>query len=178
MNKPYKDGNFWRGESQDWEIARYGEAEDGKGDLILNTLSKIIDDEDASDFTVKAIHECYLLLKAGKRWPDRMNQEMDAKHWLHWKWSKLLYKLKLIKHVKYRPQKGMTRDPFILFYAVQMFYYGVIKFRVKLPIWLFTPTYVIWRWGLEHSHKKAYVERLRYYKHLANVMNYEAQIGK
>jgi len=142
----YKDGFFWRKPSPQWEIANYGVAVDGKGDLIFNTCTKIIEDKEDSWWTHEAIWSCMMLLEERERWPDRMNQLIDATNWFQWKWSQLLWKLNIRKAVMYRPQKNMTRDGYIAYFTCRvMFKYNSVFIEsLKIPWYLYRPH--IWAW--------------------------------
>ena len=145
----YKDGYYWRKQSPGWELDDYGDVPDGKGDLISRTMSRIIEQDDKSNWAYDALFSCGVLLDFRKRWPDTMNQEMDAKNWFEWKWSQYRFKRGKVKHVKYRPQGNMTRDPYTYFYAccVHLDKLDYIK-DVTIPFHLYTPTVWLWRKSL------------------------------
>ena len=120
----FQEGNFWRGRNSD--------GSNGMGDLIYNTLVKIIYHQDTSDWAIKALEACHALLKAHKRWPDYMNDHpMVAKTWAARAVNRILNKIKrwgrrkniaiidkIIKEWKpFRYQGRMTRDPYTAFYA-------------------------------------------------------------
>lgn len=160
MRNWFKDGYFWR---------HPGSA--NAGDLIYNTMSRIIDMQDKSDWAHTALDYCILLLFERKRWPYRLNQDNTAKNWFQWKWSKLL------KNGKYtRPQGNMTRDPFIATITCCLFLdrWEHIE-AIKLPIHLYTPKTWRWRRRLIKDNRKQYVQRLSYMKATAVRMNYLRQ---
>ena len=111
--KWYKQGYFWRRKTSD--------GSDGKGDLIYNTCTKILQDEDMSTWALWAFCYCGVLLKDGKRWPDSLNEGDDAESWLeriiHQRINKLFNK----QILPFRYQRRMTRDPYIAFYALAIF---------------------------------------------------------
>lgn len=72
-----------------WQKRKYGFYPHGKGDVIFRSLLHAIATQD-----IFIIHECAFLLHNKKRWPDNMNDELDH---------------------KYRSQKSMTRDPYIMY---------------------------------------------------------------
>ena len=131
----YKDGPFWRKASPGWEVRKYGMEVNGKGDLIFNTLDKIIRDGDTSEWAHMSLKACKDLLINRKRWLDRMNQSCDANTYFEWYVSRIRYKLGIKSiwyewrekidgyipveelRVLYRPQSDMTRDPYIAFYT-------------------------------------------------------------
>lgn len=174
MSEFYKENHFYRKKSSDYENMVYGQIVDSKGDLIFNTLSKIIDDNDTSEWARLAFMMCGGLLECRMRWPHCMNQPNDSKNWIQWRWSQALRRLNIRKTEMYRPQKSITRDPFY------PFFYLCIKFgrkdlikEVTLPFYLYRRE--IWRWRrrLIKDNSPDYVKRLRYYRNKANVLNYE-----
>lgn len=95
-----KDGKWYRGPKKGWEKDKYGFDPWGLSDLIYNNLRKIIEDGDKSVWAYKVFDQCTVLLINGKRWPDDLNPPKiytDSK--------------------KYRRQKSITRDPWVLYYA-------------------------------------------------------------
>lgn len=136
----YKDGYFWRKHSPDWEMKKYGFDVNGKGDLIFNTMNKIIMDKDRSDWAHDAHYMCKLLLMDGKRWPGRMNHKYDAKTMREYRKSK-----RASNHKLYRPQHNMTRDPYIAWMraCIDLDQRHMIE-DVKIPIKLFMPN--VWAW--------------------------------
>ncbi len=172
----YKDSCYWRNKSLDWEVANYGEPVNGKGDLISNTMMRIIEQGDKSSWAYNSLMYCQNLLRNRKRWPDRMNQNIDAKSSIQWRWSKQMQKLEVNKTVKYRPQHHMTRDGFIytICCAVHLDRIDIIK-KVRIPWYLYRPSVFAWRrylikpnkwsefWyklGIKIPAKRDYVKRL------------------
>lgn len=141
----YTDGVFWRKPSPQWEIENYGEPVNGKGDIITNTMRRIREQGDTSEWAYASLHACSELLREGKRWPNRMSQDIDAKNRLQWYWSRLMQKLNIRKTVLFRPQKYMTRDPYVHFYALccMLNERQYIKL-LKPPLHLYRP--VLWNW--------------------------------
>jgi len=121
-----KDRGWYRGPVKDWEVSMFGFAPKGLGDLIYNTLRKIIEDDDKSEWAEEAFDKCAVLLLQNKRWPDALDPKNSCNNIA----SSLYYKLKfkLVKQFaskdigsykfKFRSQNDMTRDPWVLFYAV------------------------------------------------------------
>ena len=142
----YKDGYYWRKQSPGWELDNYGDVPNGKGDLISRTMSRIIEQDDKSHWADSALIACKYLLINRKRWPNTMYQEMDAKNYWEWKWSRYRFRLGEIKYVKYRPQRNMTRDPYTYFYAccVHLDKLDYIK-DVTIPLHLYKTTVWVWR---------------------------------
>ena len=173
----YKDDFLWMHKSQDWEFVEYGFYPNGIGDCVFNTMLRVFEQKDISDWAHHALIECACLLWEGKRWPDKYNNEFMAKNRIDEYWSKLLHKLNIRKFHKYRPQKSITRDPFYPFYLCCIMFDRMNLIEdVKIPWYLYSPE--IWRWRkrLIKDNSKDYVKRLRYLRSLANVMNYENKI--
>ena len=141
----WKDGVFYRKLSPYREVQIYGVAVDSKGDLIFNTCKKIINDLDQSEWAFDSVLECSDLLNTCKRWPDRMNQDIDSKTIIEHLTSKILFALYITEHVKFGRQNHMTRDPYIALYCAcfMMDNYYLIK-RTPPPWYLYTP--VFWSW--------------------------------
>lgn len=162
MREWYKDGSYWR----------HNEST-GMGDLIFNTCFKIIQDVDVSPWALTALSSCCHLLKAHKRWPDRLNQENTAKNWIQWKWSKLL------KNGKYsRPQGDMTRDPYIAWITACILTRNEYLIQsVTIPWYLSNPFYAPttrrWRRRLLKDKREVYVQRLGYLRSLAVTAKFE-----
>jgi hypothetical protein len=119
---------------QAWAIQRYGFFSEGMGDMIYATLRKILEDEDDSDWAMEAFLYCVELLQEKKRWPDYMQftyKEFIARNSIEEVYYKLKYHDEHRLHglygippehpIKYRPQRQMTRDPYILLYACAIF---------------------------------------------------------
>ena len=142
----FRDGPFWRKFGHAWEEDRYGIYVHGLGDLIYNTLKKILDDDDRSEWAYAALAACKELLLDRKRWPDRMNQGIESRNRYFWLVNRFLYWLKIVKTIKYRPQSHMTRDPFIAFYAAcfHMNRWAYIE-EVTTPWYLYRATTWSWR---------------------------------
>lgn len=184
----FKEGYFWRKLSPEWEIDVYGYSIDSKGDLIFNSCANIIDDKDGSDWAAMALILCKGLLQDGVRWPNTMNQPCDARTRLRWRWSQLCFKTKIVKKVKYRPQRSITRDPFIVLYTAYMINNPFSIYHIRktpMPRRLFTPGVWAWRKYLitgsdlsfriynlfRYRGKRDYVVRLQKYMDLAVKIN-------
>ena len=153
----FKDGYFWR----------HPGSRDA-GDLIYNTMSRIIDMEDKSEWAYISLDFCILLLFDGKRWPNRLNQDNTAKNWFQWKWSRLL------KNGKYtRPQTNMTRDPYIATITCAIFLGGHDYIQnIHIPIHLYSLKTWRWRRRLIKDSRPDWVQRLDYLRSTATRMNY------
>jgi hypothetical protein len=79
-----RDGFFW--------LRRSPYSNSGIGDIIFNTTTKIVFDNDTSNWAQVSYTECGTLLVQGKRWPDKFGEIYEG-----------------------RRQNDMTRDPFIGF---------------------------------------------------------------
>jgi len=149
-----KEGYFWR-RKDPWLTS-------GIGDIIFNTMTKIVIDNDTSDWAFEAFFSCSRLLAAGKRWPDEYNDTY-----------------------KERSQTGMTRDPYIAFGACYSHLLGQgddneLKYNlqaVKPPfkIWWWTPSFYIWWRRLTRDNRRQFVNRLGYFKALAEKNIYEKE---
>jgi hypothetical protein len=201
MREPYKDGFFWRDNTPGWGFRMYNGYPDGKGDLGFNTCDQIIRDNDKSLWAYEALYECADLLLDGKRWPDRMNQDIDSKNRLdsmRYRWPGKV-KRWLIKRGcknvvdrgwKYRWQTGMTRDPFTAFYTACMLLGEADLLRDVMPIWYnYRPSFWAWYkflktgkakhlkryrfWSKFTSSKKDYVSRLSELREIAISLTYK-----
>lgn len=169
----YKEGLFWRSIYKHWEYDKYGFSPCGMGDLIFNTMTKIISYNDKSDWAYCSLDACASLLLFGKRWPDDMNNDRISKNGLQYLFSKIRYRIFGGQQL-YRPQGSLTRDPYIALYACAVFLgrYQYIDI-VKPPWWLYSRNTWRWRRRLLKDNRKDYVIRLGYLRSLANVMKYE-----
>ena len=157
MKDWFRDGFFWRHPGST-----------GPGDLIYNTMSRIIDMNDKSDWAYTSLDWCILLLDRRKRWPNRLNKDNMAKNWFQWKWSQLL------KNGKYsRPQGNMTRDPFIAVITCCL-HLGVHEYieHIRIPLHLYTPNTWRWKRRLVKDSRADWIQRLGYLKATATRMNY------
>ena len=143
----YKDGPYWR----------HPESSNA-GDLIFNTMDKVIRDNDKSDWAIDALFACADLLISGLRWPDRLSRDDTAPTWIQWK----LYKWGLGKTVYSRPQQVMTKDPYIAFYAacIHLGFSDVIQ-DVAMPWNTYSPSTNVWRKYLI-THNAKYLKRYRF----------------
>ena len=156
----FKDGNFWRHPGS-WDC----------GDLIFNTMARIIDMGDISDWAHASFDECKQLLSEDKRWPDRLNQENTAKNMLQYWWAKFLWRLNLRELTHSRPQSGMTRDPYIATITCAL---HLSRPEEILAITIPCTSYstATWRWlkTLKHDRQPIWVQRLDYYRALSVVI--------
>lgn len=130
INKFYKEGHFYRGPQKDWEYFLYGFNPRGLGDLIYNTLRKIIETNDKSHWAYSAFQECADLLVYGKRWPDELNPpNIPGKE-------------------PYRSQFSVTRDPFIALWACAIHLNRKQFIKAKPPRKLYSPEVWAWRRAL------------------------------
>lgn len=161
INELVKENGWYRGPEKDWEYDLYGFYPKGLGDLIYNTLRKIIEDGDTSEWAQEAFDRCAVLLIQGKRWPDRLDP------------------LRVKGKKRYRSQNRMTRDPWVLFYAACIHLDRREYIYLKPQWWLWRPNlwalrrallgwknnYKFWR-GVAHIFpiKHEYVEILDQYR--------------
>jgi hypothetical protein len=129
-NNPHSDKNFlarpyekvdyvYLGAPQPWKKEVWGFDPRGIGDLWYRLFRMIILTNDKSDWAYTAFMFALTEMVDGNRWPDEYNynNEHISRNWLEFKWTSLLYKLGLRKTRKYRSQKSMTRDPWIMMYC-------------------------------------------------------------
>lgn len=153
-----------------WSINIYGFDSLEKCDQIYITCRKIIDDNDKSEWAYEALEIMADLLRQRKRWPDALNHIHDSGNFIEAKLTG-----------RYRSQHNMTRDPYILFYAlcVHLDRRQFIE-AVPIPWWLYSRRTWVWRKALInkeyfqkyvrlerkaiHSHKKEYTRQLVYYR--------------
>ena len=166
----YKDSCFWRKQSPSWEIVNYTQPVNGKGDMITNTMKIILRENDTSQWAYEALDACKELLLLRQRWPDRMDQSIDAKNRIQWYWSRLMQRTGVNETVLFRPQGYMTRDPYICFFTacVILKKRGYIE-QVIIPWHLYRPFSKTWRWRkrLIKGDPANYVDELRYLRQLA-----------
>ena len=139
----YKDGYFWRHNDPPWAVEVRGEDSRSKGDVIFNTLKRIIDLEDRSDWAYLSLMSCRGLLIEGKRWPDAFNQEGDCKGWICFYIQKIRKALKF-KTWRHGHQKCMSRDPWIMFFVASYKMNRFDNFDLKPQWWIWRPN--VWRW--------------------------------
>jgi len=145
----YRDGVYWRDSPGDWVLDYYGSSSEGKGDLISNTMMMIIHLGDQSYDALAALAACKELLLAHKRWEDRMNHRNDSRNRVDNWVKKFLWKVKLRLYSPFRWQHGMTRDPYVFFFAacVMLGHEELIK-EVRIPWYIFRPSTMAWRHSL------------------------------
>ena len=185
----YKYKNFWRRGDNDGDNTPQ-DRDDGTGDLLWNTLTKIVKDEDTSSWAFDSFLSCGDLLVDKKRWPDKFNKGDEAPN----RWIYYFYKYLGIKKYGYRSQDDMTRDPYKAFAAC---YAHLIKAGTKFcdklledaflavkPPWYLLHSRHTWRWWkrFKKDNKPHYVKRMTYFEALAIVnwfeKNYEDDFYK
>lgn len=166
-NSFYRDGTFWRKKSAD--------GSDGKGDLIFNTCYKIIQDVDVSPWALSALGSCGLLLKMRKRWPNRMDDGMDAESWIERIIVRSLKKIGIVvKRYEFRYQGRMTRDGYIAWITACTLTHNEYMIKgVTLPWYLYSRNTWRWRRRLIQDDRMDYVQRLGYLRSLAVVFKFE-----
>ena len=147
-----KVGGFWRDEQKLWQKLRYGFYPCGLFDLLYNTCRKIIDDKDFSPWAYEALERCADLLSRGIRYPGI---EQMAKNRVGLRISKILYRLRLVKHQKYGPNTKLTRDPYCYFFIACV----VLDRRqfiqaIKVPWYLYAPHFWAWKRYLDNPTAK------------------------
>lgn len=179
----YPDGLFWRHHDPEWAIKLRGADSQSKGDVIFNTLKRIIDQEDFSRWAYNSFEECGSLLIQGKRWPDRMNQHDDCKGWICFYWQKIkffVYKQaeKVYKrsgnktakrvmnaiHCKHGHQKNVTRDGWTMLFVAASKMNRAQFFHIKVrPGRLWRPNWMRW---IKYLRTGDWEYRERYLKYL------------
>lgn len=128
------------------------------GDIIYNSMSKIIDMEDRSIWANDSLSYCIALLDNHQRWPDMLNQENTAKNFLQW-WLNDKYS---------RPQHFLTRDPYYSVICCAEFLKRADEIEsIKIPWYCFSPAMWIWRRKLIKDNRPNWRKRLTHYKALA-----------
>lgn len=185
--KWYKFEYFWlRGDGDEDFVP--GDRDDGVGDLIFNTASKIAHDKDYSDWAIKSFLALSALLQGHQRWINRFNVGTEAPNrwvWYPYKWTVQLLIL-IGFNVKFRwsrPQDDMTRDSYISFGACYTSLMLGISERdqelirlhfeaIQLPWYLYRPNTWEW-WGrFKNDGRKHYVKRLSFLRAFGVVAHY------
>lgn len=138
----HKQGYFWI-KVCSWGMKRWNMTINPPGDLLYDTLRKIIEDNDKSDWAHHSFWGCYQLLKNGKRWPDEMEQYITrTQKWRSWPIIRLMY---FEEKGDYRTQTSITFDPWVMLYACAI-HLEVQDFVMlsKPQWWLYRPTR--WSW--------------------------------
>ena len=158
MNDWNKDENFW-----------IHSKSSNAGDVQYNTMSRIIDMEDQSDWAHDSLDECIELLSQRKRWPERMNQENTAKNWIQWKWSKW----GLGKKIYSRPRGAMTRDPYVAVITCALHLGRPEEIQnIKIPWYCYSRETWKWKRELERDNLPFWRQRVRYYRALSKTLKY------
>ena len=187
----YKYKFFWRRGDKDGDESPQDRG-DGTGDLIFNTMTKIVFDKDISQWAFDSFETCTNLLKDHKRWPDEFNVGDEAPNRYAWFFKNRLLSIKikgkryylLKSRYGYRSQDDMTRDPYVAWgscYAHLLGKHnGVYDDKIT---WLFQSTKIpwylyradTWRWKrlLTKDNRKHFVKRLSYFRALAVVDYFE-----
>jgi len=141
-------------------------------DIIINTMSKIVEDDDVSEWALYSWFECAGLLMDKKRWPDEYKKDSEAPN--RWVWIPYRFVVKTIFDMKMkwsRPQKSMTRDPHYAFGDCYVHLYGhygelidrfmtTLYHNIKLPWFVWRFNFYRWKRRLRKPHDKYFVSRL------------------
>ena len=99
----------------------------------------------------------------------------EAKGWTRYYWSKMWKRLGVIDHHKRRPQKDITRDPFVAFYcACEFLNMSHLIEAVTIPLRLRRGGIQRRRKKLIEDRRKKWRNRLDYYWSLADVLNFRS----
>ena len=134
INEYFKEGYFYVREYESW--MKPGEQ---YGDVIYDTLRKIIETKDKSDWAKISFSICRNLLWEGKRWPLYMEEEIGER-----KEIPILKRFIVNNKRQVRSQLSITRDPFIALYACAVHLEIRLEIMPKIPFWLYSPT--TWSW--------------------------------
>ena len=170
---------FWRRGDNDGDNTPQ-DRDDGTGDLLFNTLSKIFTDGDTSEWAINSFKKCAELLKDRQRWTDEFNKGDEAPDRISW-WVNKYFST---GEYGYRSQNDMTRDPYITFGTCYTHliknadekYHKELKEifeSVTIPWYVYRHNTFQWRRRFIKDEAKQYVKRLRYFKALAVVYWYE-----
>ena len=177
----YKYKYFWRRGDKDGDQSPL-DRDDGTGDLIFNTLTKILIDKDFSPWAIEAFMVCADLLIARKRYPNEFLVGRETPNMInHW-WRKIIKKEKGLL----RPQGRMSRDPFTALGALYAFFMLNIdndlekrriqeKFdKVTIPLHLqYSFATMKWWRRLKKDDRVHFVKRLGYFKALGTQFTFE-----
>jgi hypothetical protein len=176
----YRYENFWRrGDGDGNELPT--DRGDGTGDLIWNTLTKILMDREISEWSIKAFFDCADLLIQRKRYPKEFLVGKETPNMIVFWWKSLIKKENVLK-----PQGRMSRDPFIALGSLYAFFMKEIddkgdryrihsKFlEVKIPLHLrYSISTMNWWRKLKFDDREHYVIRLDYIKSLGTQFTFE-----
>ena len=146
MRQLFKAHGLYFSHALPWQVELYGFDGWAKGDCIANTMRKIIQDKDKSEWAYEALLKCWGLLAAGRRWPTILDHENDAKNQIDRYWSKLWHRLGKRKHEKHRPAGSLTRDPYIYVFTCAVFLDRIqLIEQLRIKWWLYRPGVFAWR---------------------------------
>ena len=106
--KWYKYDVFWRRGDADGNESPQ-DHDDGTDDIIWNTLTKIVIDQDTSLWAFNSFRKCLALLKERRRYPDEFLTGRETPNMLVYWWKHNVTK----EDGVLKPQGRMSRDPFI-----------------------------------------------------------------
>lgn len=96
-------------------------------DMLFNTFTRIIEDNDTSEWAHEAFDYCFHHMAAGLRWPHALENYVVHKR---------------------EGQTRMTRDPWIAGYACAVHLKAWTYLAIKPPWWLWRPEVWAWRRAL------------------------------
>ena len=140
------------------------------GDIIFNTMSKIVEDNDTSEWALYSWFECAGLLLQDKRWPDEFKKDNEAPN--RWLWYPYKWVTHWGKRKWSRPQSDITRDPHYTFGDCYTHLYGhhgelingfmtILYHNIKLPWFVWRYSFYRWKRRLKGVNSKHFVKRLR-----------------
>ena len=177
----YKYEYFWRRGDKDGDDSPQDRG-DGTGDLIFNTVTKIIIDRDSSPWAIESFMVCADLLINRKRYPDEFLVGRETPNMIVYWWKKRMKK----ESGLLKPQGRMSRDPFTVhgaLYAFLMLKLDDEKIKNKItekfnqitvPLHLqYSFQTIKWWRKLKKDDRVHYVKRLSYFKALGTQFTFE-----
>jgi len=136
-----------------WQIDKYGKSPWGKGDCLFLSFIVAIFKQD-----MKLLKGCIQLLNERRRWPDVLNDpDIDSPNLFNEYLQKIILSynkiaeksfLPVIKwKIRYRCQRGMTRDPYVMGLIAWHILDGEGKCPINLPWYIMRPDfYFFYKW--------------------------------
>lgn len=134
----------YRTKNKPWKVNVWGFDPQGIGDLQTITFRMIIISKRQSLRDMLSFFFMKELLVQGLRWPNVYNNQYIAKNKLQFWYSKIMYNWGYRKTRLYRPQKSMTRDPWIYCYCCAIHLGMDLSSIPYPPWWLYDPK--VWQW--------------------------------
>lgn len=140
----FEDRGYIRCISPGWEREVYGFFPNGIGDVLFRTAHYALIECD-ENMLLRVADQ----LKLRQRWPDFMmegNEDRFAKNRFQYRRSKRKHESGESQYRLYRPQGGMTRDPFNMLYCVADVMNARPFIEIIKPVWYnWRPPFNSWR---------------------------------